>query len=252
MICEECDKEHDGSYGSGRFCSEHCRRSYIAKQVKNRSIPRPQKRSKLGTWKCCHCGLVFNTRSLLTKHKHEVHPELMGRVWNKGLTADTSDIIKRRVEKLKQRYANGEITPSMKGKHHSDEEKKHLSEMRKQYLKLHPEKVPYLLNHSSRESFPERFFREAFTNEGFPTFTQDKYVNGYFLDFAFEGLNKYIEVDGEQHYLDQRIIEHDKVRQANLDNTEWKCVCRIRWSKFQKLSNEQKHRFIIGLKKKII
>jgi predicted restriction endonuclease len=23
--CECCDKEHDGSYGSGRFCSESCK-----------------------------------------------------------------------------------------------------------------------------------------------------------------------------------------------------------------------------------
>lgn len=27
MICERCGKEHDGSYGSGRFCSEFCARS---------------------------------------------------------------------------------------------------------------------------------------------------------------------------------------------------------------------------------
>ena len=24
MICENCNKEHDGSYGSGRFCSKSC------------------------------------------------------------------------------------------------------------------------------------------------------------------------------------------------------------------------------------
>jgi len=31
MKCENprCSKEHDGSYGSGRFCSDHCRRVYI-------------------------------------------------------------------------------------------------------------------------------------------------------------------------------------------------------------------------------
>jgi hypothetical protein len=23
--CEYCGKEHDGSYGSGRFCSNHCK-----------------------------------------------------------------------------------------------------------------------------------------------------------------------------------------------------------------------------------
>lgn len=28
MICEKCGKEHNGSYGSGRFCSASCARSY--------------------------------------------------------------------------------------------------------------------------------------------------------------------------------------------------------------------------------
>lgn len=27
MVCEKCGKEHDASYGSGRFCSEHCARA---------------------------------------------------------------------------------------------------------------------------------------------------------------------------------------------------------------------------------
>ena len=28
MICETCGKEHDGSYGSGRFCCQACARSF--------------------------------------------------------------------------------------------------------------------------------------------------------------------------------------------------------------------------------
>ena len=32
-ICENCGNEHDGSYGSGRFCSAHCRRVWIGKQA---------------------------------------------------------------------------------------------------------------------------------------------------------------------------------------------------------------------------
>lgn len=28
MKCEKCEKEHDGKYGSGRFCSEKCARSF--------------------------------------------------------------------------------------------------------------------------------------------------------------------------------------------------------------------------------
>ena len=251
MNCENCGNEHDGSYGSGRFCSKHCRCSYIAKQVKNRCVPRPHKRANPVAWKCCHCGLVFDRRRLLTEHKHKAHPHPKGQAWNRGLTKETCEAIRRRSETIAKRISSGEIKPSRLGKHWSDADKKRISEQRKQYLKLHPEKVPYVLNHSSKESFPEQFFRKAFTNEGFPKFTQDKYVNGYFLDFAFDGLYKYIEVDGEQHYLDKKIVEHDILRQKNLSITEWKCVCRIRWSKFQKLSDEYKHRFILGLKNKL-
>ena len=34
MICENCNKEHDGSYGSGRFCSSKC---VIVKNLKQRT-----------------------------------------------------------------------------------------------------------------------------------------------------------------------------------------------------------------------
>jgi len=29
--CEYCNNEHDGSYGSGRFCSEKCSKGYSTK-----------------------------------------------------------------------------------------------------------------------------------------------------------------------------------------------------------------------------
>ena len=31
MICENCNQEHDGSYGSGRFCSSKCARGFSTK-----------------------------------------------------------------------------------------------------------------------------------------------------------------------------------------------------------------------------
>jgi len=31
MKCERCNKEHDGSYGSGRFCSEKCAKGFATK-----------------------------------------------------------------------------------------------------------------------------------------------------------------------------------------------------------------------------
>lgn len=37
MICENCNKEHDGSYGSGRFCSCKCARAFSSK-IKRKEI----------------------------------------------------------------------------------------------------------------------------------------------------------------------------------------------------------------------
>lgn len=31
MKCEHCSKDHDGSYGSGRFCCQACARSFSTK-----------------------------------------------------------------------------------------------------------------------------------------------------------------------------------------------------------------------------
>ena len=58
-VCENCGKEHDGSYGSGRFCSKECARSYSSKQNKN----------ELKEAKCINCGksiLINKKASVLT------------------------------------------------------------------------------------------------------------------------------------------------------------------------------------------
>lgn len=45
-ICENCGKEHDGSYGSGRFCCKKCARSFSTKNETN----------KLKEANCIECG----------------------------------------------------------------------------------------------------------------------------------------------------------------------------------------------------
>ena len=63
-ICENCGNEHDGSYGSGRFCSNHCRHVFIGKQTKKHicNFQNTRKKSPYGTWKCDKCDLIFETR----------------------------------------------------------------------------------------------------------------------------------------------------------------------------------------------
>ena len=112
--CEYCGKEHDGSYGSGRFCSDHCRRVYSGKRV---NINGNQKcnfvaskenngRKPYGTWKCERCNLIFKTRAQLFDHNHEVHPVPKGQIWNKGLTSETDNRIKKIVDSYMKLHKN--------------------------------------------------------------------------------------------------------------------------------------------------
>ena len=88
--------------------------------------------------------------------------------WNKGLTKETDKRIAKGATTLKNGYDTGRLTSSFKGHHWSEEAKKQISESRKKYLQEHPDKVPYLLNHSSKISYPEQYFIDLFKNENIP------------------------------------------------------------------------------------
>ena len=133
FICENCGKEHDGSYGSGRFCSKSCRCSFNAKKQKKFPTKEELKlrkgfgagfgaKSKADGWKCDKCGLVFRTRAELRQHCKDVkHPNNQG--WNKGLTKHTNKSVQKSANTLKSRFKSGELVPAFKGKHHSKETK---------------------------------------------------------------------------------------------------------------------------------
>ena len=213
---------------------------------------------------CQYCGKVCKNRNSLCNHErlcpHNPDRQFVegktviiegfnnkGRAaWNKGLTKDTNESIKRRSEILTDKYARGELVGSFKGKHHSEESKKKISDSMVSYLTANPDKVPYVLNHSSKESYPETYFKELFNKQHIP-YTYHYKINRYELDFAIVDLKLDIEIDGDQHYLDKRQIESDTRRDAYLESLGWKTF-RIRWSDwkasedYQELKlNELKH-----------
>lgn len=73
----------------------------------------------------------------------------------------------------------------------------------------------------------------------------------YFLDLVNPEKKLYIEVDGEQHYNDQKVVEHDKVRTKRLEDLGWKCLRRIRWSDYKRLSKEAQESLITELQNQI-
>lgn len=58
MQCENCSKEHDGSYGSGRFCSAKCARGFSTKGKRaeiNKKVSNTIKQ-KTHELNCVKCG----------------------------------------------------------------------------------------------------------------------------------------------------------------------------------------------------
>ena len=59
-----------------------------------------------------------------------------------------------------------------------------------------------------------------------------------------------IEIDGEQHYVDERIVESDKRRSRYLEDLGW-TVFRIRWAEYQRMSLQEKQEVVDHIKKLI-
>ena len=66
MICEKCESEHDGKYGSGRFCSIKCARAFST--YENRKAISEKIRA-----------------SLLGKPLTDKHPHKLGSIWTDEL-----------------------------------------------------------------------------------------------------------------------------------------------------------------------
>ncbi len=131
---------------------------------------------------------------------------------------------------------------------HTEDTKKKISEKRKKFLQENPDKIPYKLNHYSKgDSYPEQYFKEVFEKENIPL----KFhlpVGLYELDFYNEEYKIDVEIDGEQHYADKRIVESDVRRTNFLTSQGWR-VYRIRWAEYQKLSHEDKCKVVDEVRK---
>lgn len=149
-------------------------------------------------------------------------------------------------ESSRQKLRNANI-----GRKHSQEVKDKISRARRKYLAENPDMVPYKLNHYSKgSSYPERYWKKIFDKAGL-NYVEQYQIHTYQLDFALVEEKIDIEIDGDQHYLDERIIESDKRRNQYLENLGWKII-RIKWSDYKKLVDKQDRKdYIDSVMKKI-
>ena len=198
MICENCGKEHDGSFGTGRFCSNSCLKSFSSRKNRketNRKISLSilERRNfiKLKTdftvryCKDCHKKLGFRNktgycRSCYRKFHVEHTPES--------------------IEKQRQK---------MKGR-----KRWHI--------------------YGNMMSFPEKYFKKILTDNRIE-FEQEVFIknentkHGYFLDFKIGNID--LEIDGKQHKFPDR-AKRDEERDAFLRSKGY-FVYRIRWTEIK-------------------
>jgi len=166
------------------------------------------------------------------------------KAWNAGLTKDVdsrlaiNDLTKKKIRAKSQ------------GRTHSDQTKQKISAARTDYLLKNPSQVPYLLNHSSRgASYPEIYWKAVLDSYNLD-YEQEYQIRLYSIDFAFLRPKVALEIDGEQHYLDEKIVSSDLRRTKFLRDNGWK-VIRVRWAKYKKLDDAAKKIYIEELIKKL-
>lgn len=120
LNCESCATEHDGSYGSGRFCSNKCARSYSTKvkriEINNKvSISMTGKRHTESTKEKISLNngskrLEIREKisigvklSMTDQVKSKISKKLSGRVISDETKKKLSDISKKRCESIEER-----------------------------------------------------------------------------------------------------------------------------------------------------
>ena len=81
----------------------------------------------------------------------------------------------------------------------SEETKRKISVSRTAYLIANPDKVPYLINHSSKKSYPEQIFENALIASNITGWKYAYQNSIYEYDFAFVDKKIDVEIDGGTH-----------------------------------------------------
>ena len=102
----------------------------------------------------------------------------------------------------------------------SEETRRKISKSRLEYLRKNPDKVPYLLNHSNKKSYPEKLFEEALEEAGVSGFVYNFSAGIYQYDFAFPSVKLDVEIDGATH-LSEKVKKIDKRRDEWTEAQGW-------------------------------
>ena len=192
---------------------------------------------------CSYCGSERKNANSWKAHERTC-PSNINRDYKNGMTGKVGSNQYTKAEELgipkpkTSLETKDKIRKASIGRKHSQETKDKISRAILKYLSENPDKVPYKLNHYSKgPSYPERYWKKILDKFEIQ-YTEQYQIHTYQLDFALVGSKIDIEIDGDQHYLDERIVKSDIRRNEYLENLGW-TVIRIKWSDYKKLVDKQ-------------
>src|SRR5574344_364823 len=208
-ICAYCGKDAKFELKNGKWC---CEDSYHDCPGYKNHLSEALKKAH-----------VEHLENYLKSYKVK-HFRFNDNPWNKGLTKETSDSIKKMGENLHARYQSGEVI-----QHWSPEQRAKVSiSMKKAHAEGRAHNIGECRWHN-QPSYPESFFMKVIQNE----FQNKEYIrefpfHKYSLDFAWIKEKKCIEIDGEQHERFFKQDERDQKKDEFLKLDGWKEL-RIKW-----------------------
>lgn len=243
--CEQCHKDHDHKYGSGRFCSEECKDAFIASTKRGAKNPNVKAhldklrsegkilaRAPYGTWKCFICGTICLTKNQLTQHRREHYQvsdpscqfcgktfqttkQLLGHLRSCKMHPNKAlhdEAYKRGGQTLSTHIKNGTVVPAWKNRHHTAATKQKMRKSACQYL-LSKAANPCRYN---KRSIPilEQIAKEHGWNIQHAENGGEFYTGiGYFVDAYDKEKNVVLEYDEPTHYTD---IENNILRKKDI------------------------------------
>lgn len=107
MICERCGKEHDGTFGSGRFCSQSCankhecsdERKARVRETLKATYDKIEKEGRI----CETCGKIFHSRDMSRKQCFDCLPTTVKHTKGKENPKSILELSSRTVIKILRR-----------------------------------------------------------------------------------------------------------------------------------------------------
>jgi very-short-patch-repair endonuclease len=198
-ICEMCNNDHDGSFGSGRFCSNHCARGFSTKNKRseiNKKISQKLKNKGNAPLikECKNCSNKFEVK--------------WSKRYKECCSRSCAMLLKWKDSEYHEKMSN--ISSINAVKKHKDPDIKFGWTKRNKFKMSYPENIANNVLQSYKIKYQYEYS-----------------VHPYFIDFALIDYKIAIEIDGQQHLLSER-IERDKKKDLLLKNNGW-TVYRIKW-----------------------